>query len=120
MRLSNLPAEMGDFRSRKPQACSPYVTNSFLSGESIGMVMNHVLRNVYHHGSQWCSLGTSAVLLGIIGSRLINVVLAESHRTRGKEARPDNGGVSIMSPCQNTATATATQTHYVHEQGNSG
>lgn len=86
------------------------------------MVMHHVLRYVCHFRSRRCSLGTSAVLLGIICSRLINVVLAESHRTRAKEARPDNGGVSIMSASQDTATATATatQTHDVPEHGNSG
>lgn len=116
MQLSNLPAEMCNFRSKNHQACTPYVNNSFLSRERIGMVMHHVLHNVCHSRSQWCSRGTSAVLLGIICSRLINVVPAESRRTRGREARPDNGGVSIMSASQDTATATATQTHDVHEQ----
>lgn len=84
------------------------------------MIMHHVFHNVCHSRSRWCSLGTSAALLGIICSRLINVVLAESHRTRGREARPDNGGVSIMSASQDTATATATQTHDAHEKGNNG
>lgn len=84
------------------------------------MIMHHVFHNVCHSRSRWCSLGTSAALLGIICSRLINVVLAESHRTRGREARPDNGGVSIMSASQDTATATATQTHDTHEKGNNG
>lgn len=84
------------------------------------MVMHHVLQNVCHSRSQWCSLGTSAVLLGIICSRLINVVLAGSHRTRGRAARPDNGGVSIMSASQDSATAAATQTPDEHEQGNCG
>lgn len=120
MRLSNLPAEMSSFRSKNHQACSPYVNNSFLSRECIGMVMHHVLHSICHSRSLWCSLGTFAVLLGIICSRLISVAPAESHEMRGREARPDNGGVSIMSASQDTATATATQAHDVHEQGNSG
>lgn len=106
--------------AKNHEACNPYANNSFLSRESLGMVMHHVLHNVCHSRSQRCSLGTSTVLLGIICSRLINVAAAESHGTRGREARPDNGGVSIMSASQDTTTATATQTRGMHEQGKSG
>lgn len=95
--------------AKNHEACNPYANNSFLSRESLGMVMHHVLHNVCHSRSQRCSLGTSAVLLGIICSRLINVAAAESRGTRGREARPDNGGVSIMSASQDTTTATQTR-----------
>lgn len=114
-RRSDLPAEMCNFRSKNHQACSPCVNNSFLSGESGGTAMHHVLPYVCHSRSRRCSLGTCAVLLGIICSWLICVVLAESPRTRGRDSRPDNGGVSIMAPSQATATATATRTHDAHE-----
>lgn len=106
MQLSNLPAEMCNFTDKKHQACSPHINNSLLSGESIGMVMHHVLSYVCHSRSQCCCLGTFAVLSGLISSQLINVALAESHGTRDREACPDNGGVSIMSASQDTATAT--------------
>jgi len=88
---------MCHFTGKNHQLCNPYNNNSFISGNGIDMVMHHVLRHGYYSRSLWCNFGASAISLGIICSRLMNVVLADSHRMRRREARPDNGGVSITS-----------------------
>lgn len=67
--------------------------------------MHHVLHNVCQSRPRRCSRGAPAASLGTICNRLINIAAAESHRTRGREARPDNEGGSIMVARQDATSA---------------